>query len=153
MKGKVTVQVIPESEAPRPLSGVAAEVHRALSSIQPGQVVRITPDAGRGAQGTGSALSRYAKKSPYRVEFWCVEGVYYVKRLPTLGPEAKPEPLKLPAPGRCPRCSGNLVRSRELDGVMVKCLACGFEPSETPEEAGITVTPGSRAPRLNGARA
>lgn len=38
------VEVIPESEAERPLvfSGVAAEVHHALSSIQPGQVLRIT---------------------------------------------------------------------------------------------------------------
>lgn len=149
------VEIIPESEAERPLvfRGIAGEVHRALTGIQPGQVVRVTPGAGSSAQGTGSVLARYAKRSPYRVETWRVGGVYYVKRLPALGADGKPGTVKLPNPGRCPRCNGNLVRSRELEGVMVKCLACGFEPGETPEEAGITVTPGSRAPRLNGARA
>lgn len=149
------VEVIPESEAERPLvfSGVAAEVHHALSSIQPGQVLRITLDSGR-TQGVGAALARYAKRSPYRVETWRVGGVYYVKRLPALGADGKPGTVKLPDPGRCPRCSGNLVRSRELDGVMVKCLACGFEPGETPEEAGIiTDRKIFRQPRHNGARA
>lgn len=149
------VEVIPESEAERPLvfSGLAAEVHRALAGIQPGQVVRVTSDSAR-TQGVGAALARYAKKSPYRVETWRVDGVYYVKRLPdAVAAETTPEPVKLPPPGRCPRCSGNLVRSRELDGVMVKCLACGFEPSETPEEAGIiTERKIFRQPRLNGAR-
>lgn len=135
------VEIIPENEAERPAQykGLQLEIHKALREARAGQVVRVTTDSSR-SQGIGSSIAGYAKKAK-DVEFWKVDGVYYVKRLVdvTNKPEPSPEPVKLPDPGRCPRCNGQLLRSRELDGVLVKCISCGFEPTTKPEDAGIAV--------------
>lgn len=144
----VKVEIIPESEAQRPLQfvGFMAEVHKAMLQVKAGEVIRVTTDTTR-KQGIGSSLGHYVKKAPFKVKVWSVDGVYYVKRLVDVTnepePKPEPEPVKLPDPGRCPRCNGQLLRSRELDGFLVKCISCGFEPTTKPEEAGI-ITDGVR---------
>ena len=121
---------------PPKLTPLGQEVAAMLGALGQGKVAAVELPPGKVAGATKRAIRATAKKLGKTIVLYEVEGVCYV-RLDTKAEAPKPatngsrEVVQRPVE-KCPKCGGNLLPSREMDGVDWSCLQCGKRLDSEP---------------------